>query len=200
MRLLAIGAHPDDIELGVAGTIAKHVRKNCDVYFLILTFGEKGGECADIRKKEAIKSARLLGVKNISFAKIPDRTVSEGIETISKIEEVVNSFNPHRVYTHSLNDRHQDHRNAAKATFSAARKVHDILCYESPLVYPTFNPQAFSDITDLIELKTKAISCFKSQCQKEALKAEATQGLARFRGFQAGVKYAEAFEVGRMSI
>lgn len=200
MRILAIGAHPDDIELGAAGTIIKHVRKHCEVYFLILTFGEEGGGRVEIRKKEGIESAKLLGVKNISFAGIPDRTVSEGIETISKIEEVVNTFRPHRVYTHTLNDRHQDHRNAAKATLSAARKVRDILCYESPLVYPTFNPQAFSDITDLIELKKKAISCFKSQRQKEVLKVEAIEGLARFRGFQAGVKYAEAFEVGRINI
>jgi LmbE family N-acetylglucosaminyl deacetylase len=202
MRILAIGAHPDDLELGAGGTIARNVKNNHDVRFLILTFGETGGGRPEVRRKEAIESAALLGVRQVLFAGIPDRNVSEGIETIDKIEEVVNAFKPDRVLTHSLSDRHQDHRNASKATFSAARKVNDILCYESPLTgpYPSFSPQAFCDITGFFELKKKAIDCFRSQRSKEALKAVALEGLARFRGFQAGVMYAEAFEIGRIRI
>jgi LmbE family N-acetylglucosaminyl deacetylase len=202
MRILAIGAHPDDLELGAAGTLAKSVKENHDVRFLVLTFGEEGGGRKETRRKEAIESATLLGVQHVFFGGIPDRKVSEGTETIDIIEKIVNEFKPDRVFTHSSGDRHQDHRNASKATFSAARKVPDLLCYESPLTgpYPSFNPQAFCDITSVFELKKEVIGCYKSQHQKAHLKAFALEGLARFRGLQTGVMYAEAFEIGRVRI
>src|SRR3989304_4780293 len=128
IKILAVGAHPDDIELGAAGTIARHVREGDEVHFLILTCGEKSGD-RETRKKEALESAKVLNVPLVSFAEIPDTMIKEGLETILKIEEVIKKFRPDRVYSHGTKDTHQDHRNAALATFSAAREAPEVFSF-----------------------------------------------------------------------
>lgn len=196
MRVLAIGAHPDDIELGAGGTIARHVINRDEVVFLILSYGEKTAK-KSMRKKEAILSANKLGVKTVKFAGFADTMIPNSIETILAIENIIKKYRPERVYTHCVKDTHQDHRAAAYTSISAARKVPELFSYESPLVHPNFNPQYFIDISDTINLKVECLKCYKSQGSREYLKAEAIEGLAKFRGFQAGVLYAEAFEVIR---
>lgn len=201
MRVLAIGAHPDDIELGVGGTIARHTREGDEVFFLILTLGEKSGN-KEVRRKEALESADVLKVKSVGFAEIPDTMVTEGIETILKIEDVIKRVNPDRVYAHCTKDTHQDHRNAAFATFSAAREVPEVFSFESPDTFPSFNPQYYVRITDTIDQKIAALKKFNSQCNKKYFEAEAIKGLAQFRGYQVGryrlkMEYSEAFEVIR---
>lgn len=151
----------------------------------------------NLRMKEALASAETLNVKKAEFAGLPDTGLSEGLETILSIEATINKLKPQRVYTHCIKDTHQDHRNTAHATISAARKVPEIYSYESPLTHPNFNPQHFVDITNVMHLKIKALKNFGSQGKKDYIKAVAVEGLAKFRGFQAGVRYAEAFEVVR---
>lgn len=201
MKILAVGAHPDDIELGAGGTIARHVEEGDEVHFLILTYGEKSGE-KEVRKREALESAKVLNVPYVSFAEIPDTMVTEGIETIMKIEDVVKKLEPNRVYTHCIKDTHQDHRNAAYATFSATREVPEVFSFESPDIFPNFNPQYYVRTTNTISKKIEALQKFHSQRNKKYLEAEAIKGLAQFRGYQVGrfrlkVEYAEAFEVIR---
>jgi LmbE family N-acetylglucosaminyl deacetylase len=197
MKLLAIGAHPDDIELGAGGTIAKHVRDGDEVYFLVLTSGEQSGTKSE-RENEAKESARVLKVRSIRFGGIPDTRVTDGVETIMVIENVINEIKPDRIYIHCPRDRHQDHRNAALATFSAARRIAEILSYESPDSYPNFIPQFYVQISDTITQKILALKQFGSQKNKRFFEANAIKGLAQFRGYQIGVPYAEAFEVVRM--
>jgi len=201
VKVLAVGAHPDDIELGAGGTIARHVREGDEVHFLILTYGDKSGD-KETRRREALESAKVLNVPFVTFAGIPDTMVTEGIETILKIEEVVKKIEPDRVYTHCIKDTHQDHRNAAYATFSATREVPEVLSFESPDIFPNFNPQYYVRTTDTIAQKIEALQKFHSQRNKKYLEAEAIKGLAQFRGYQVGryrskVEYAEAFEVIR---
>jgi LmbE family N-acetylglucosaminyl deacetylase len=114
-----------------------------------------------------------------------------------KIEHIVNQVRPNRIYTHNIDDIHQDHRNVAKATISASRKSSGILCYETPKS-TVFSPQYFVDISDVIDVKTEAIRCFVSQSNKEYMKINAIKGLASYRGYIVGVKYAEAFSVVRL--
>lgn len=201
IRVLAVGAHPDDIELGVGGTIARHTRLGDKVYFLILTCGEKSGK-KGIRKKEALTSAQILDVNSVEFAEIPDTMVSDGLETILKIENAIKRIKPDRVYAHCTKDTHQDHRNAALATFSAAREVPEIFSFESPDTFPNFNPQYYVRITDTLSQKIRALRAFSSQSHKTYLETKAIKGLAQFRGYQVGrhnlrIEYAEAFEVVR---
>jgi len=201
IKVLAVGAHPDDIELGAGGTIARHVEEGDIVQFIILTYGEQSAR-KEIRKREALESAKTLNVPSVNFAGIPDTMVTEGIETILKIERLVKSFQPDRVYTHGTKDTHQDHRNTALATFSATRAVPEVFSFESPDTFPSFNPQYYVRITDTLSRKIKALQKFHSQRNKKYLEAEAIKGLAQFRGYQVGryhlkVEYAEAFEVIR---
>jgi LmbE family N-acetylglucosaminyl deacetylase len=197
MQILAIGAHPDDIELGAGGALAKHAKKGDKIHILVMSSGERGGSATQ-RTKEAKQAAKILGASNIEVHKLPDAKITDDVETIMKIENIVNQIHPQRVYTHSSKDTHQDHRYTALASISAARYAPEILAYESPLTFPSFNPQVYIDITDTLKIKVKALMTYKSQVQKEYMKAEAIEGLARYRGHQAGVKYAEAFEVIRM--
>ncbi|MEM2507017.1 MAG: PIG-L deacetylase family protein [Nitrososphaeria archaeon] len=197
MKVLAVGAHPDDIELGAGGTIARHVLEGDDVYFLILTYGEQSGEKEE-RKKEAIESAKVLKVNSVYFCGIPDTKVTDGIETIMAIENLINEIKPQRVYTQCHKDRHQDHRNTALATYSAARRVPEILAYESPDSYPNFSPQYYVQIADTIKQKILALKKYRSQQNKRYFEVNAIKGLAQFRGYQIGVPYAEAFEVIRV--
>lgn len=199
MQILAVGAHPDDVELGAGGTLAKHAKRGDKIHILVMSSGERGGSASQ-RTKEAKQAARILGVSKIDVHNLPDAEVTDKVETVMKIENVINQIHPQRVYIHSSKDTHQDHRYTAFASISAARYVPEILAYESPLAFPSFNPQVFTDITDTLQTKIKALMTYKSQAEKAYIKAEAIKGLARYRGHQARVKYAEAFEVIRMII
>jgi len=119
---------------------------------------------------------------------------------------------PDVVFAHSGKDGHQDHRNASMATLSAARNVKKVFLYESPAALKEFCPQVFIDVNSTFGIKLKALKSFSSQATKvyfkgndaignESLKfpyvSNAVEGLARFRGYQAGVSLAEAFEVSK---
>jgi LmbE family N-acetylglucosaminyl deacetylase len=197
MKILIIGAHPDDYELGMAGTIARHVKNGDEVYAIIVTGGEKIGSAKE-RKKEAEESARFLGVKSLFFLRLVDTMVSEGSETIDLLEKYCLQIKPDRVYTHSVTDSHQDHRNTAKATISACRNVKQLLFYESPSTEVNFSPNFFVDISEFLDQKIFSLELYKSlnkSGQRRYLEIEAIKGGAFFRGYQARLRYAEAFEV-----
>lgn len=199
MKILAIGAHPDDVEFGVGGTLAKHAKQGDEIHILVLSSGERGGLAAQ-RAKEAKQAAKVLGASSIRISDLQDAKITDTVETVMKVENVINQIRPQRVYTHNSKDTHQDHRYAALASISAARYMAEILAYESPLTFPSFNPQVYMDITGNLQTKVKALKTYKSQAEKVYMKAEAIEGLARYRGHQAMVKYAEAFEVIRIVI
>jgi len=215
MRILAIGAHPDDVELGCGGALALFKKKGHEVSVLVLTRGEASGDPA-VRENECNLAAATIGVDRVMFGNLPDTKITDGIDTIRKIENVSETVHPDLVFTHSLKDSHQDHRNTHLASMSALRDVSTIMLYESPAALADFSPQAFIDISSVMSLKLKAVSAFNSQaaktymngmngrmqtgdpclnCEKYGDVSNAMAGLARFRGFQAGVGLAEAFEV-----
>lgn len=200
MRVLAIGAHPDDIEFGVGGTVAKHVKNGDKVYFLVMSDGEKGGAYKSVRRGEVRKSAKVLGIKNIKFLGLPDTNIAYNHKTIDKIEKHIKRIKPDMIYTHCLKDTHQDHYNTALATITAARNSAVILSYEVQSTFPNFNPQMYIDISKTLKLKIDALKCFTSQNHKRFMATEAIIGLVRFRGFQARTNFAEAFEVIRQVI
>jgi len=185
-----------DIEAGCAGTLALHKSNGDKVYLLVLSRGAASG---DPKAKESAckKSAEMLGVDGLFFGGLKDTTIHDGIETILVIEKIIDKVNPDIVYTHAFKDTHQDHRNTAYATLSAARQCKRILLYETPNTLKEFFPQVFTDIEKTFELKKKALYLFGHESERFWLAANAIEGLAVFRGFQAGVRVAEAFEVGR---
>jgi LmbE family N-acetylglucosaminyl deacetylase len=197
---LAVGAHPDDIELGCAGALAMHKLKGDKVYLLVLTKGEATGP-TELREDECRRSAEILGVDGLFFGGLADTMVHDGRETIDAIEKVVQEVKPDIVYAPSYKDTHQDHRNAGHAALSACRRCKFILMYEGASTQRDFTAQVFVDIAKTFELKMKMTSVFGSQVNNHhgtyAVAVKAIEGLAKFRGYQAGVDVAEAFEVGK---
>ena len=197
--MLAVGAHPDDIELGCAGALAMHKQRGDKVYLLVLTRGEATGS-AEVREGECRKSADILGVDGLFFGDLADTKVHDGRETIDAIEKVVGEIKPDVIYAPTCKDTHQDHRNAGHATLSAGRRCKVILMYEGASTQRDFTPQVFVDISDTFDLKMKTTRVFGSQFNNRGVYAvamKAIEGLAKFRGYQAGVDVAEAFEVGK---
>ena len=204
VNVLAIGAHPDDIELGCSATILRYKKTGAKIFLLVLTKGEASGD-PEIREKECRKSAELMGADDIFFGGLEDTKIDAGVKTIMTIERIIEQIKPDVIYTHDYKDTHQDHRNSAYATLSAGRRSKKIFMYESPTTLRDFFPQVYIDIEDEFEEKKKIMRLFSSQSSKEwwaigDRAAMAIEGLAAYRGFQAGLKVAEAFEVGKLVI
>jgi LmbE family N-acetylglucosaminyl deacetylase len=210
MKILAVGAHPDDIELGCGATLALFKRKGHEVYFLVLTKGEASGD-PNVRKKECEQSARTIGADKLFFGNLQDTKIADGVETIMEIERLVKQIKPDVIFAHSYRDGHQDHRNTGMAALAAARNSKKVLFYEGPAALREFTPQLFVDVTSTFDIKLEALKAFNSQLSKVYFRgnninhngdrfprvSNAAEGLARYRGFQAGVSFAEAFEVGK---
>jgi LmbE family N-acetylglucosaminyl deacetylase len=198
MNVVAIGAHPDDIELGAGGALALHKECGDSVYMLVLT---KGGELSDpsTREEEAHTAHETLDADDVRFLGFEDTQVPYNSEIVKQIEDQIQELDADRVYIHTQEDTHQDHQRAAKASVSATRNCDVVLAFESPSTRPSFAPQYYIPLTEsLLDRKLQAIKDHKSQQEKKYLEAEAMSGLARFRGRQANTRYAEAFQVVRI--
>jgi LmbE family N-acetylglucosaminyl deacetylase len=207
-KIIAIGAHPDDIEIGCGGTIKQFINQNDEVFFIIATLGEKcnvngfeNSELINKRREEAISSSGYLGVKDVFFLGLQDTNIQQNGENVSALELIINKINPVFVFTHTREDNHQDHRSLALLTISACRrKAINILHYESPSTALNFLPAVFSDISETMTSKMEAISFFTSQNEKIYVDKDAIRGLAKYRGYISGSDYAEAFEISKYYI
>jgi len=193
--ILAVGAHPDDIELGCGGTLCKLAKKGGKVVAVYLTKGEKSGD-ARIRVQESTKALRVLGVKEIHFGNFPDTEIPHSFDAINFLEEFSLRYSPDIVLTHTTNDTHQDHRQTGWLSISAFRNVQKILAYETPRVMSAaFLPTYFVDISGCVKKKWEALQCHASQKGKRYLAYHSTVSLSSFRGSQVGLACAEAFEI-----
>ncbi len=198
MDVVAIGAHPDDIEIGAGGAIALHRMRGDSVTFLILTSGGQI-ENKETREREAIRAARVLGIDDVRFLGFPDTQVPYRSETIDRIEEHVHEIEPDRIYIHSEEDTHQDHRKSSLGAIAATRNSNEVFAYESPSTRSSFAPEHFIPFSEyVLNRKIEAIRTHESQATKQYLEADAMKGLARFRGRQANSEYAESFQVIRI--
>ncbi len=193
MRIVAIGAHPDDIEIGAGGSIAKHIAAGDEVYFIVLTSGGSGAGTAEIREQEQKNSCKILGVKELFLLKYTDTAIPNTFDTIMKVEEVINKIKPDRVYTHYRNEIHQDHRTTCEVTLSACRNVKQILMYEGPSTMSDFHVNFWINIDGYAQKKIDCIKAHSSEGQKEILKIDAIMGMNTFRGYQARTTFAEGF-------
>jgi LmbE family N-acetylglucosaminyl deacetylase len=197
MKILAIGAHPDDIEVGCGGTLLKYSKARHEIYVYFITRGEAGGASAEQREKEARESARKIAVQNIWFADFKDTRLSPSGVLVDEIEKVIREVNPDIIFTHTSNDEHHDHRAVALCTIEAARNYPKLLSYEIPLT-KYFIPQLFVDISDVIQEKVNLIATYGSQMKKRYLIKDAIYGLAQYRALQSRIhatKFVEAFQV-----
>lgn len=193
--VLAVGAHPDDIELGSGGTLYKAVRAGARVIALYMT---RGGKTTDtnVRMKESTKAMHVLGVDEILFENFPDTEIPDSFEAVNCLEQYALKYQPDIVLTHSVNDTHQDHRRVGWLAMASFRNIPKVLAFETPRVRPAaFLPTFFVNITGCVDKKWEALRCHVSQKEKRYLAYESTVNLSSFRGSQVGVEAAEAFEI-----
>ncbi|EHL31991.1 PIG-L family deacetylase [Legionella drancourtii] len=194
--ILAIGAHPDDVEVGCAGALAKHRAEGDSLNILTLSPGEQGGSAAT-RKKESQKAAKLQDA-HLFLGNFIDTEISHAFTTIQFIEKIVRQVQPTHVYTHSFHDNHQDHRNTYHATITACREVPNLYCYLSPSSTVDFKPNIFINIDDFIEIKLLVIEAFSSQCNtRPYLEPDLIRATARYWGRFCNYHLAEPMEVAK---
>jgi LmbE family N-acetylglucosaminyl deacetylase len=200
--ILAIGAHPDDIELGCGGTIARHVAVGDQVAMLVVTRGEVGPGEVQQRVDEQQRAAAVLGVSTLLWGSgIPDCQVSlHELTLVHLIEEAIRRTGATIIYTHSPNDSHQDHRAVALCTMGAARGISTVMSYGAPSALQ-FSPTAFVDISDSLDKKIDALMCHASQVQaSEMVSASRVRSSAEHFGHSCRRQFAEGFEPVRAMV
>ncbi|MCU1552401.1 MAG: response regulator [Glaciihabitans sp.] len=162
-HVLAIGAHPDDVEIGVGGILAAHRDAGDTLVILTMSRGARGG-LPDARQNESLQAADLLGAR-LFLEDLVDTEITNTGPTVAIIERVIQQVQPTIVYTHTVHDRHQDHRAVHEATVVAARTVDTVACYQSPSATVDFRPSRFVSIDGFTETKLQLLQCFQSQAE-----------------------------------
>ena len=222
MRIIAFEAHPDDVEHFCAGTLAKYAAQGHQVAVVCLTDGGCGSptltktEIAAVREQEARKAAAIIGAE-LSWLGYPDGFLFNSEELRLRVIEVIRRFRPDLILTLDKdNDYHPDHTTAGQVVWDTHVLVtvpnirtETAPCPAIPDIYYTdtpagigFVPEFYVDITDHIETKLAMVRCHESQetwCRDQygVSLADNAQVQSRFRGYQAGCRYAEAFRKPR---
>jgi LmbE family N-acetylglucosaminyl deacetylase len=199
-NVLAIGAHPDDIELGCGGALLAHVAAGDAVTMLVVTGGENGpgdGARGAGRRAEQERAAELIGARLV-WGGLLDCEVVPDSGTVRLIERVLGATHADLIYVHAPDDSHQDHRAVAAATLGAARRLPRVLHYQSPSTL-SFNPTVYVDVTAHLTGKVAALAAHATQVELSAMvEPDAVVASARHWGAQARIGYAEAFQPTRL--
>lgn len=217
MRVLAIGAHPDDIEIACAGTLAKCVKRGDKVIVCHTLTGNLGhviippDELIKIRAEEAKKAGSLAGIE-VVCAGINDLDVFDNKEAREKLIDIIQYADPDFIITHAPNDYMPDHTAVSKLVFDAAfaatlpnydsklKKAAKLvpIYYMDTLAGVGFNPTEYVDITEEIDLKLEMLNCHESQIvwmrDHDGIDfPDMVKTCSRYRGYQCGADYAEGF-------
>jgi len=221
MRVLAIGAHPDDIEILCGGALFRFKEQGARIFLCVLTDGSAGhrlipaDKLRQIRKRESEAAAKFLGAK-LFWLGIKDEFLFDDEHTRLKLIEVIRQARPDLVFCHAENDYHPDHQAAFQLSFAGAFiaglnnvKTRSRALEKSPLIYQMdtlagigFEPEEYVDISESFKYKLKMLSKHKSQLKwlKDHDKidiADLIYSQAHFRGYQSGVELAESFRLVR---
>jgi LmbE family N-acetylglucosaminyl deacetylase len=220
-RVMVITAHPDDSEFGAGGTVAKFVKEGREVAYCIATNGNKGSSdrtmtperLAAIRAEEQRNAARVLGVERVSFLGYPDGEVEDTRDLRRDVSREIRRFRPDLVIcqnpnrTYNLGASHRDHRTVGGVVIDCVYPLaRDHLAF--PELMPEFEPHKVrevyvmqwnephivNDISDVIDLKLKALSCHASQFKDFAAVEARVRQRSQELGAARGYAYAEAFD------
>jgi LmbE family N-acetylglucosaminyl deacetylase len=220
-RVLVVTAHPDDSEFGAGGTVARLTKEGREVTYVIVTNGNKGSgdrtmtseRLALIREAEQRNAARTLGVARVEFLGYPDCEVEDTRELRRDVTreirrwrpDLVIAMNPHRTY--SLGGSHRDHRITAGVALDCVYPLaRDHLAF--PELMPDYephkvleihlmqweNPHLVVDISDVMDLKLKALACHASQFADFPAVEKRVRERSAELGKSKGYAYAETFD------
>lgn len=223
MRIMAVGAHPDDVEFGCGGTLSRWIDEGAEVFLLVATNGDRGddagemtsAELASVRQKEQQEAANVLGVKEVQFLPRSDGSLVYSIELRGEVVRWIRQWKPDIVVTHDptpfIHDdgtvNHADHRAIGAATLDAVypfargrmQYPEQIASGLEPHTVPELylwgsnHPNHFEDITIAIYRKIEALLCHKSQFKDAEATRTWVMDAAKHSGRRTGVSMAEEF-------
>jgi LmbE family N-acetylglucosaminyl deacetylase len=196
MDIVVFGAHPDDMEIGMGGTIAKYTQAGHNVYMVLVGIPNNKEQ----RLSEAEKASKILGADLLLLDMDPDDLVFSR-KIVREFDTIIKEYSPDVVYTHWNHDSHQDHVVVTDGVIAATRKNScSLYMYEQTIpggIVPYgFRMQSLVDISDVIDVKINSILAHESQVNSNGdWWLYGIKGRAMYRGYQINVKFAEAFEV-----
>lgn len=218
MNILAIGAHPDDVEIGCGGTLAKYISNGDKVFMCHVATGNVGHknimpeELVEIRKRESEEAGKLIGAEIFGCGESDLFIRSDNMKTREKIVDLIRFTKPDLIITHDPHDYMDDHEETSKLVYEASMAAtvpHYFtkneyysnltpIYYMEPLWGVNSLPTEFVDITNYIDTKLQMVS--KHESQIKWLKdhdntdfLEMVQTMAKFRGYQCNTGYVEGF-------
>ncbi|WHY03614.1 bacillithiol biosynthesis deacetylase BshB1 [Neobacillus sp. DY30] len=217
LHILAFGAHADDVEIGMGGSIAKLTMSGKRIGICDLTDADLSSNgTIELRKQEAKKAAEILGVSDRFSLGLPDRGLLLKEEFIKEIASIIRRYRPKIVFAPYFEDRHPDHGNCARlveeAVFSAGIRKYRTKNNEVPhkvskvyfyMINGFHKPDFIMDISETIDQKITALRAYRSQFEQTENSVdtplvngyiETVEARERLFGQQVGVKFAEGFK------
>ncbi|KAA3452272.1 PIG-L domain-containing protein [Mesorhizobium sp. SARCC-RB16n] len=182
MKILALGAHPDDIEIFMFGTMAAYAAQGAELIFAVATDGARGGKSdpgvlARVRREEATAAAALLGATS-RFLDFPDGGLVADAALIDALKTLISEIGPDLAVTHAPNDYHPDHRALSDGVRIAASFGVPVL-HADTMGGTGFSPTHYVDISAHADIKAKAILMHQSQDPDRFVDIARTQNLFR---------------------
>lgn len=214
MNILALGAHPDDIDLSCGGTLLRYAKQGHRLFLCVMTDGRTGsrrvmdGEAlVETRRQEQAEAARGYGGAQLKMLGFGDGQLFADGPTLLETIDAIRWASPDIILTHDPADHNTDHRSAGELVVRALYyltlgnvRVPTPAMQKAPMVFfwDTYagignQPAAYVDITDEVEEKRAIVACHKSQMTDEFDWLELSEVVTRYRGMQCGTQYAEGF-------
>lgn len=223
LRVLVISAHPDDVDFGCGGTLAKWAREGAEIFYTICTSGEKGTDDPTIcntalaltREKEQRAAAAVIGARDVIFLRKPDGELLYSLEFRGELVRVIRQTRPDILFTHDPANRafdnqyifHSDHRVVGEVVFDATYPAALNRNYypghlaeglaphavSEMYFFGTAQPDTWIDITSTLDLKIKALRCHVSQIKAPRVMEELVRTWFGEWGREKGMDYAERF-------
>lgn len=194
--LAAIGAHPDDAEIGAGGLLAR-----VGGVVIALTSGANHTRSQEVATTESQAAAKFLGCESVLF-EIPELYFVNQ-DLVALLDRVFKEYEITEVVTHPPTDTNQEHANTAQAVLAASRRIDRVMFWEPmpPAGRFRFQPHIYADISGVAEKKYRAMNCYKTQMFRQGRNLITTRkALDAWRGNELGVDSAECFEVARWTI
>lgn len=222
-RIMVISPHPDDLDFGCSGTMAKWAKEGKEIVYILITSGDKGGSdfsldpesFRGVRESEQREAALIVGVKELVFLRYKDGEVENTTELRRDLVREIRRYRPEVLITMDPANRnfdnhylsHRDHRQTAEAVFDAVypaagnpfffpeliRGGFEPHSVKELLFFGTANPNIWSDISDTIEIKLKALFCHRSQGLDQEGLEQFIYEWAKSAGKERKMAYAEPF-------